>query len=88
MSRTRVVLTFEGTYPYETGGVSTWADILVNKLKNIDFTLLPIMMHPYIKLKFVLPANVTDITLSFGRHLVVRRLKTSRSIYYIVYERF
>lgn len=61
MSRIRVVLACEGTYPYATGGVSTWADILVNELKNIDFTLLPIMMHPYVKLKFDLPANVTDI---------------------------
>lgn len=61
MSRIRVVSTFEGTYPYETGGVSTWADILIHKLKNVDFILLPIMMHPYIKLKFELPTNVTDI---------------------------
>lgn len=61
MSRIRVVLACEGTYPYATGGVSTWADILVNELKNVDFTLLPIMMHPYVKLKFNLPPNVTDI---------------------------
>ena len=61
MSRIKVVLTCEGTYPYATGGVSTWADILVNELKNIDFTLLPIIMHPYVKLKFELPENVTDI---------------------------
>lgn len=61
MSRISVVLTCEGTYPYATGGVSTWADILVHELKNVDFTLLPIMMHPYVKLKFELPSNVTDI---------------------------
>lgn len=61
MSRIRVALTCEGTYPYATGGVSTWADILVHELKNVDFTLVPIMMHPYVKLKFDLPTNVTDI---------------------------
>ena len=61
MSRMRVVWTGEGTYPYVTGGVSTWADILVHELKNIDFILIPIQMHPYVKLKFDIPANVIDI---------------------------
>jgi glycosyltransferase involved in cell wall biosynthesis len=61
MSRIKVVWTGEGTYPYTTGGVSTWADILMHELKNIDFTLIPIQMHPYVKLKFDIPPNVTDI---------------------------
>jgi len=61
MSRIKVVWTGEGTYPYVTGGVSTWADILVHELKNIDFTLIPIQMHPYVKLKFDIPDNVIDI---------------------------
>jgi len=57
--RLRVVMTTEGTYPYYAGGVSTWADILVKSLHEIDFSLLPVMMHPYISAKFVLPPNVT-----------------------------
>ena len=61
MSRIKVVWTGEGTYPYVTGGVSTWADILVHELKNIDFILIPIQMHPYVKLKFNVPPNVVDI---------------------------
>lgn len=61
MSRIKVVWTGEGTYPYVTGGVSTWADILMHELKNIDFVLIPIQMHPYVKLKFDIPPNVTDI---------------------------
>ncbi len=61
MSRIKVVWTGEGTYPYVTGGVSSWADILMHELKNIDFTLIPIQMHPYVKLKFDIPANVVDI---------------------------
>ncbi len=61
MSRIKVVWTGEGTYPYVTGGVSTWADILIHELKNIDFTLIPIQMHPYVKLKFDIPTNVVDI---------------------------
>ena len=61
MSRIKVVWTGEGTYPYVTGGVSTWADILVHELKNIDFVLIPIQMHPFVKLKFDIPPNVAEI---------------------------
>ena len=61
MGRIKIVWTGEGTYPYVTGGVSTWADILMHELKNIDFILIPIQMHPYVKLKFDIPPNVVDI---------------------------
>ncbi|MEM2956619.1 MAG: GT4 family glycosyltransferase PelF [Candidatus Pacearchaeota archaeon] len=56
-----VVLTTEGTYPYYTGGVSTWADILIKKLDDIDFRILAIMMHPYITIKYDLPSNVKEL---------------------------
>jgi len=58
LARIKIALTGEGTYPYVTGGVSTWADLIVNELKNIDFILMPILMHPYVKLKFEIPENV------------------------------
>lgn len=61
MSRIKVVWTGEGTYPYVTGGVSTWADLLVKEIKNVDFTLIPILMHPFVQLKFEIPSNVIDI---------------------------
>ncbi|MRJ01933.1 MAG: DUF3492 domain-containing protein [Epsilonproteobacteria bacterium] len=61
MSRIKVVWTGEGTYPYTTGGVSTWADILIKELKNIDFVLIPIMMHPYMQNKYPIPPNVVEI---------------------------
>ncbi len=61
MARIKVVWTGEGTYPYATGGVSTWADLLIKELRNIDFVLLPIMMHPYMQTKYDLPPNVTDV---------------------------
>ncbi len=60
-NRIRVVLTAEGTYPYSAGGVSTWAHILIEELKEVDFTLLPIKMNPFLKMKFTLPKNVVDI---------------------------
>jgi glycosyltransferase involved in cell wall biosynthesis len=59
--RLKVVLTTEGTYPYYRGGVSTWADILIRKLGNIDFRILAIMMHPYITINFRLPPNVSEL---------------------------
>ncbi len=61
MSRIKVVWTGEGTYPYTTGGVSTWADILIKELRNIDFILIPIMMHPYMQTKYAIPPNVVDV---------------------------
>ncbi len=61
MKRLKVALTGEGTYPYVTGGVSVWADILINKMKNIDFILIPILMTPYIKLKYQIPPNVVQM---------------------------
>jgi hypothetical protein len=59
--RLRVVITTEGTYPYCTGGVSTWADILIRELGDIEFYLLAIMMHPYQSIKFELPPNVARL---------------------------
>lgn len=61
MSRIKIAWTGEGTYPYVTGGVSVWADILMHELKNIDFTLIPIQMHPFVQLKYEIPQNVVDI---------------------------
>jgi len=57
----KVVLTTEGTYPYYTGGVSTWADTLIRNLDDIDFRILAIMMHPYISIKYKLPPNVLEL---------------------------
>ncbi len=59
--RLKVVLTTEGTYPYYRGGVSTWADILIKRLDDIDFRILAIMMHPYITINFKLPPNVSEL---------------------------
>jgi glycosyltransferase involved in cell wall biosynthesis len=57
----RVVLTTEGTYPYSTGGVSTWADILIKELDDIEFYILAIMMNPFLAIKFDMPDNVTEL---------------------------
>ena len=41
--RTRVLMTTEGTYPYNHGGVSTWCSGLVNGLADVAWQVLPIM---------------------------------------------
>ena len=42
-ARTRVLLTTEGTYPYTTGGVTSWCDLLVRGLPDLDWHVLPIV---------------------------------------------
>ena len=60
-AKMRIALAGEGTYPYEVGGVSVWAHLLIQNLSDHDFILIPIMMHPFVKLKYELPANVVEI---------------------------
>lgn len=58
----QILLTTEGTYPYHSGGVSTWCDNLIRGLETTsEFTLLPIMMNPYISVKYDLPRNVVRV---------------------------
>lgn len=39
MNKISVMLITEGTYPYNGGGVSTWAHSLCNSVRNVDYTL-------------------------------------------------
>ncbi len=61
MSSLSILLATEGTYPFHKGGVSTWCDVLVRNLPEIDFTLLAVMMHPYLKQRYELPVNVRQL---------------------------
>jgi glycosyltransferase involved in cell wall biosynthesis len=56
-----VLLTTEGTYPYGTGGVSTWCDALLRNTPEVRYTLLPIMMNPHIEAHFEPPSNVASV---------------------------
>lgn len=56
-----VLLTTEGTYPYHRGGVSTWCDALTRQLREVDFTLLALAMHPYLKPSYSLHPNVRQL---------------------------
>ncbi|WP_248927325.1 GT4 family glycosyltransferase PelF [Paenibacillus hamazuiensis] len=52
-----VMLSTEGTYPFHQGGVSTWCDILVKKLVDVDYVVYSILMDPFVTQKFALPSQ-------------------------------
>ena len=55
----RVLLCTEGTYPFIVGGVSTWCDILVRGLSDVEWEVLPLTAGGIRRSAlFDLPANV------------------------------
>ena len=56
-----VMLILEGTYPFNGGGVSTWAHMLCNDVKNSNFTLYSINADFESKSKYKLSDNVTNV---------------------------
>lgn len=56
-----VMLILEGTYPFNGGGVSTWAHMLCNKVKNVDYTLYSINADFEAKSKYQLSDNVKKV---------------------------
>lgn len=53
----KVLLSTEGTYPFHQGGVSTWCNVLVERLTSIDYVIYSIIMNPFVTQKFSLPDN-------------------------------
>jgi len=56
-----VLLTTEGTYPFYTGGVSTWCHRLTNGLPAVDFSVLAVVTNPYQQPKYELAPNVREV---------------------------
>ena len=56
-----VMLILEGTYPFNGGGVSTWAHMLCNKVKNVNYTLYSINADFEEKSKYQLSDNVKNV---------------------------
>ncbi|OQB15155.1 MAG: Mannosylfructose-phosphate synthase [Firmicutes bacterium ADurb.Bin193] len=56
-----VMLSTEGTYPFHPEGVSTWCDILVNQLRQVDYTVYSVMMNPFLSQIYSLPLSATLI---------------------------
>jgi polysaccharide biosynthesis protein PelF len=61
MKRPCVLLTTEGTYPFQKGGVSTWCHELTESLGNVDFKILAVMANPYLSQQYKCSSNVTEI---------------------------
>ena len=60
----RVCLVCEGSYPYVTGEVSDWVQMLCSNLPEVEFTIWSVAttkeeMSEY---KYTLPENVKDVT--------------------------
>ncbi|MBN2659446.1 MAG: GT4 family glycosyltransferase PelF [Spirochaetales bacterium] len=70
--RLRVCFVLEGSYPYITGGVSSWVHDLIRGMPEVDFLLFSISPEEEQTLKYELPANVVelkDIVLSEKRRI-------------------
>jgi polysaccharide biosynthesis protein PelF len=56
-----VLLATEGTYPFYTGGVSTWCHRLTCGLTNFTFRLVAVVSNPYPRAQYELPGNVLEV---------------------------
>jgi polysaccharide biosynthesis protein PelF len=61
MKRPCVLLTTEGTYPFQRGGVSTWCHELTESLGNVEFKILALMANPYLKQQYQCASNVSQV---------------------------
>jgi glycosyltransferase involved in cell wall biosynthesis len=78
-----VMMIFEGTYPFNGGGVSTWAHILCDKIKNANFTLYSVNANYEEKPKFTLSKSVKKvIQLPMWSPLEVNELAIYEKKYY------
>ncbi len=59
-----VCLILEGTYPYVTGGVSTWVHHLIESLPRVRFSLLTVLPNrdSYRDYRYEVPQNVVSVT--------------------------
>ncbi len=60
---TDICLILEGTYPYITGGVSSWVHSLISGLAELDFSLVHLGMKDNLgrEAQFELPSNLREI---------------------------
>ena len=61
LQRKKICIIAEGSYPYITGGVSSWIQDIISGLKNYDFILLAISATEDNELKYTLPKNVIAV---------------------------
>jgi len=59
-NRLTILLTTEGTYPFNAGGVSTWCHKLIGEMKEVDFSVISVIDSPFAVQNFTLPENVKN----------------------------
>ena len=57
----RVLFLVSGVYPHYMGGVSTWADLLVNGLSEHEFHIVSVVSNPHVEVRYKLPKNVKQL---------------------------
>jgi len=72
--RLRVCFVLEGSYPYITGGVSSWVHDLIRGMPEIDFVLFSISPETDQTLKYELPENVVE-----HKDIVLSEIRKSRA---------
>ena len=60
--RARVAMLAEGTYPYVTGGVSTWCDQIIRGMPEYDFEIVAVVATAGRPLAWTLPDNVVGVS--------------------------
>jgi len=83
----KICMLFEGSYPHITGGVSTWAQMLVKNISGHKFILYTIGADSKLrsKFKYDLPSNVLSVREVFfdeiikGKGVYGRRYRLSGS---------
>ncbi|MFQ3662688.1 MAG: GT4 family glycosyltransferase PelF [Chloroflexaceae bacterium] len=61
MMQPTILMTTEGTYPYQEGGVSTWCDTLIRNLPSHAFVIASLTGQPETVPAYQLPPNVRVI---------------------------
>mgnify|MGYP000542491020 CR=1 FL=1 len=61
LKNTKVLMVLEGTYPYNGGGVSTWAHMLCHKVQHVDFSLYAITANYETEYQYELSTNVKNV---------------------------
>ena len=57
----KILLATEDSYPFYTDDVASWCDTLTKELSEVEFTVLSVTTHPYLKPRFDLPPNVPAV---------------------------
>jgi polysaccharide biosynthesis protein PelF len=77
----RVLLTTEGTYPYVSGGVSTWALSLIKGLAHHEFAVAAVIANPPGAMALALPPNAAVLPVPlWGLELVEEYLPRPKGL--------